>query len=99
MNSIFDGAPAHWRAIRLKRTVTGCRNGTWGEEPRGGPGDVVCVRVADFDRRRMRVTPDNATPRFVPEALRRESQLQPGALPPPQYRRGGVPPVGAGLLY
>src|SRR5579864_4679007 len=68
MSSLFRDSPAGWRTVRLKQTVTACRNGAWGEEPRGGPEDIVCVRVADFDRLRLLVSLDNPTLRCVPEA-------------------------------
>ncbi len=41
--------PKHWTTDRLKWTITDCRNGIWGAEP-DGVHDIVCVRVADFDR-------------------------------------------------
>ena len=66
MNSLFLHAPAHWQTVRLKQTVTACQNGTWGGEPRGGPDDVICVRVADFDRLRLRIDLRNPTLRSVP---------------------------------
>ena len=50
MIGLFHHAPSDWRTVRLKDTITACRNGTWGEEPAGASGDSICVRVADFDR-------------------------------------------------
>ena len=44
--------PAHWEVDRLKWTTSGTVNGTWGEEP-DGIDDLICVRVADFDRERF----------------------------------------------
>jgi type I restriction enzyme S subunit len=95
----FREAPAHWHAIPLKRTVSACTSGTWGEEPRGGSDDLVCVRVADFDRRRLRVDLGNPTLRFVPPAYRRGRMLQPGDLLLEKSGGGGDQPVGAVVLY
>jgi len=99
MNPLFRDAPAHWRTVRLKQTVTACRTGTWGEEPRGGTGDVVCVRVADFDRARLGVTLDNATMRFVPPSLRSGRMLARGDLLLEKSGGGDLQPVGAVVLY
>lgn len=56
--------PEHWEVKRLRETCGSLRSGTWGDEP-DGENDVVCVRVADFDRwqRRVRSVP---TIRAVP---------------------------------
>ena len=57
--------PSHWEVKRLKYTVTECSNGTWGAEPVGDDSDLVCVRVADFDRARGRINPTNLTMRSI----------------------------------
>lgn len=54
----------HWGVHRLKWSVTGCSNGVWGAEP-DGIDDVVCVRVADFDRDTLTVGIDALTVRAV----------------------------------
>lgn len=99
MNALFLHAPAHWRTVRLKRTVTGCQNGTWGDEPQGGPDDVICVRVADFDRLRFRVDLRSPTLRNVPQSYRRGRMLADGDLLLEKSGGGGGQPVGAVVLY
>ena len=99
MIAAFAEAPAHWRAIPLKRTVLSCTNGIWGEEPRGGSDDLVCVRVADFDRQRLCVDLANPTLRFVAPAFRRGRILEPGDLLLEKSGGGGDQPVGAVVLY
>jgi len=47
--------PQHWRCDRLRWSVSDSQTGVWGDDPRGDETDVICVRVADFDRRRLRV--------------------------------------------
>lgn len=95
----FREAPVHWHVIPLKRTLSACVNGIWGEEPRGGSHDLVCVRVADFDRHRLRVDLGNPTPRFVPPAYRRRRMLQPGDLLLEKSGGGGGQSVGVVVLY
>ncbi len=99
MNDLFIHAPANWRTVRLKQTVTACQNGTWGEEPRGGPDDIVCVRVADFDRLHLRADLGNPTRRFVPESHRRGRMLQRGDLLLEKSGGGDGQPVGAVVQY
>jgi len=95
----FRDAPAQWRAVPLKRTVMACTTGTWGEEPRGGFDDLICVRVADFDRQRLCVDLRNPTRRFVPAAYRHGRMLAPGDLLLEKSGGGDDQPVGAVVLY
>ena len=52
--------PAHWEVNRLKVTVQNFQNGVWGAEP-NGENEIACVRVADFDRIRLRAHMDKPT--------------------------------------
>jgi len=97
--SAFAEAPANWRTMPLKRTVSACTNGIWGEEPRGGSDDFVCVRVADFDRQRLCIDLRNPTLRFVPPAYRRGRILAPGDLLIEKSGGGDGQPVGSVVLY
>jgi len=99
MNSLFRNAPGHWRTVRLRHTVAACITGTWGEEPRGGPDDLICVRVADFDRMRGRVTLENPTFRFVPPSYRNRRMLARGDLLIEKSGGGEEQPVGSVVLY
>ena len=56
--------PSHWHVTRLKWSVAGCWNGVWGDEP-DEVNDVVCVRVADFDRDKLTVSSSGLTLRAV----------------------------------
>lgn len=72
--------PANWEVHRLKWAVTSCDNGVWGEEPDGGPDDVACIRVADFDRLRFSVSADNLTMRSIDARQRASRQVRNGDL-------------------
>lgn len=85
--------------MRLKHTVTGCQNGLWGDEPQGGGDDRICVRVADLDRVKLRVTLDDATWRSIPLADCRGRLLQPGNLLLEKSGGGELQPVGVVVLY
>lgn len=56
--------PEHWEVDRAKWSTIGCFNGVWGDEP-NGENDVVCVRVADFDRGSLLVVDQPPTMRAV----------------------------------
>lgn len=99
MNPIFLHAPARWQTVRLKQTVTACQNGTWGDEPNGGAGDLICARVADFDRLRLRADLRNPTWRSVPQPYRRGRMLVRGDLLLEKSGGGDGLPVGAVVLY
>lgn len=99
MNSLFRNAPGHWRTVRLRHTVAACITGTWGEEPRGGSDDLICVRVADFDRMRGRVRLENPTLRFIPPAYRNRRMLARGDLLIEKSGGGEEQPVGSVVLY
>lgn len=99
MIAAFHDAPAHWRSISLKQTVAACVNGTWGKEPHGGLDDLICVRVADFDRQRLSIDLSNPTLRFVPSPYRRGRMLAPGDLLVEKSGGGDGQPVGTVVLY
>ena len=42
--------PDHWEAKRIKYYIDNEQNGVWGDEAKGNENDIVCLRVADFDR-------------------------------------------------
>lgn len=79
-NAVWLGRiPSHWKVHRLKWSVTGCSNGVWGTEP-DGVDDVVCVRVADFNRETLTVGIDSLTNRAVEPNQLETRKLQRGDL-------------------
>ncbi len=65
--------PRHWPVYSLKRTVDGCVNGLWGEEP-DGENDIAVIRVADFERSFATVGLDKLTYRSI-TAKEKQSRL------------------------
>ena len=90
--------PAHWAVNRLGLTVTGCQNGVWGEEAEG-THDRICVRVADFDRIRFRVSLDNPTLRSIEPGIAETRRLEEGDLLLEKSGGGERQPVGAVVIY
>ncbi len=77
-NSASDwlgSVPSHWHVDRLKWSTTGCYNGVWGDEP-NDLDDLICIRVADFDRDRFVVVSNPPTIRAIEPAQRRNRILQ-----------------------
>ncbi|MEH8118404.1 restriction endonuclease subunit S [Aeromonas allosaccharophila] len=71
--------PTHWSLHALKRTVSGCINGIWGDEPKG-EDDLIVLRVADFDRNKLTVSDDKLTYRSISEKERKTRLLKKGDL-------------------
>ncbi len=90
--------PAHWTVDRLRWTIAGSQNGTWGDDP-DGVNDIICVRVADFDRMALRATIDTPTLRSVGESERKGRVLQRGDLLLEKSGGGELQPVGAVVQY
>lgn len=65
--------PRHWPVYSLKRTVDGCVNGLWGDEP-DGENDIAVIRVADFERSFATVGLDKLTYRSI-TAKEKQSRL------------------------
>ena len=90
--------PAHWEVRRLKDTIASYQNGVWGEDP-DGEHDIVCVRVADFDREKLRVKSDQPTVRSVDPRVAQERGLRPGDLLLEVSGGGTKQPVGTVVVY
>ena len=90
--------PAHWEVRRLRASVVGCFNGVWGEVP-SGASDMWCVRVADFERQRLRVSDRKLTMRGIPVSARNRRILVSGDLLIEKSGGGDRQPVGTVVLY
>ena len=91
--------PSHWAVERLKLSVDSCKNGIWGEEPANDDNDLPCVRVADFDRARLRVVLEDPTLRNVKPNERQGRLLSRGNLILEKSGGGEKQPVGFVVLY
>ena len=90
--------PAHWEVRRLKDSVISYQNGVWGEDP-DGSNDIMCVRVADFDRVSLRVRSKIPTLRSVDPRVVKERGLFPGDLLLEVSGGGDKQPVGTVVVY
>jgi type I restriction enzyme S subunit len=94
----LDSAPIGWRVDRLKTTIAFSQNGLWGDEP-DGTNDIVCVRVADFDRVRRQVVLEDPTVRSIPAAKIGRRLLKRGDLLIEKSGGGEHQPVGTVVKY
>ena len=97
--SWLGDVPTHWGVNRMKWSVDSSQNGIWGEEPDGGADDVRCVRVADFDRPKLRIQDRDITYRKVRPSDQRGRLLSKGDLILEKSGGGEKNPVGFVVLY
>ncbi|MDE0231631.1 MAG: restriction endonuclease subunit S [bacterium] len=90
--------PEHWVVVPLGKTTKGVANGIWGDEP-NGEDDIVCIRVADFDRHRWRVSLGQLTTRAVNSKERHRRLLRKGDLLLEKSGGGERQPVGVAVLF
>lgn len=94
----LGSVPEHWAIFSLKRSVDGCTNGLWGDEP-DGENDLAVIRVADFDRATCRVGLDKLTYRSITQKERASRLLQPGDLLIEKSGGGEKTLVGCVVLF
>ena len=85
--------PSAWPLDRLKWSVAGLFTGAWGDEP-NGVDDLICVRVADFERARLKVIESPPTLRAIGTKERSNRLLQIGDLLIEKSGGGDNQPVG-----
>ena len=90
--------PEHWEIRRLGATTQRIVAGTWGHDPTGRD-DIACVRVADFDRKRLGVDLRKPTLRSVPAGERQGRLLEAGDLLLEKSGGGDQQPVGTVVQF
>ncbi|WP_295429790.1 hypothetical protein [uncultured Thiodictyon sp.] len=98
-NAWIPTRPASWQLSRLKWTVRFSANGIWGDDADGGYDDIACIRVADFDRQRLRIAAIEPTMRSIPRSAQQNRRLKIGDLLLEKSGGGGNQPVGVVVLY
>ena len=90
--------PVHWEMNRLRATLNGCQNGVWGDEA-DEVHDLICVRVADFNRLQFRVRLDQPTIRSIDPRIAKSRRLEDEDLLLEKSGGGDKQPVGAVVMY
>ena len=91
--------PQKWEIKQLKRSVVGCINGIWGDESNGGEEDISVIRIADFDRPRLRIKGVEYTKRAISEKERERRLLSFGDLLIEKSGGGEKTQVGQVVLF
>jgi type I restriction enzyme S subunit len=87
-----------WRPTRLKYLVS-VQAGTWGDEPAGASHDVYCIRAADFDRQRLRVSAAKLPLRAVDPLVFANLSLAAGDIVLEKSGGGSDQAVGGSVLF
>ena len=90
--------PHNWIVKRIKHSVKTSKSGTWGDDPTGDD-DIICVRVADFDRDYLTIREDKLTYRSILETQREGRLLCPGDLLLEKSGGGENQSVGTVVYY
>ncbi|AZE30307.1 restriction endonuclease subunit S [Pseudomonas chlororaphis] len=90
--------PQHWPVYSLKRTVEGCVNGLWGDEP-DGENDIAVIRVADFERSFATVGLDKLTYRSITTKEKQSRLIKSGDLLIEKSGGGEKTLVGCVVLF
>lgn len=75
----FSEVPEHWEIRKLKWTIDNLKNGVWGKD-KNGIDDLVCIRVADFNRINFCIDNSNLTLRAIEEKDRSGRLIKKGDL-------------------
>lgn len=95
----LGNVPAHWPVDRIKWSLRDCRNGVWGNEPADDGNDIICLRVADFDRENLSVSLEHHTIRNVDAETASSRLVQRGDLLLEKSGGGERQLVGAVVKY
>ena len=92
--------PAHWNLVRLKSLIVTRDGGAWGEEAAGRDGDMICLRIADFDYQRycFKSHGELTVRHFKPDVIER-LRLLPGDILVEKSGGGEKTPVGRAVLF
>lgn len=91
--------PEEWATLRIKQLLNSETNGIWGEEPKSDANDILCIRVADFDRDFENLSRNDNTVRNIREQDYQPRELQKGDLLIEKSGGGDLLPVGRVGLF
>ncbi|WP_205801192.1 restriction endonuclease subunit S [Micromonospora thermarum] len=79
--------------------ISSSANGVWGNDALGDGTDVFCVRAADFDRTRQRVSKERLPLRSIDSKALSQHMLRPGDLILEKSGGGEKQPVGMAVIF
>jgi type I restriction enzyme S subunit len=90
--------PSEWKKLPLKFLFRYHSGGVWGDEARNDDGDVICVRVADFDFTEFVAHSSEFTIRSIP-GIKKELILDEDSILLEKSGGGDQQPVGRAVRY
>jgi type I restriction enzyme S subunit len=96
---LFPAAPEGRMTSRLKQVFSSVRSGLWGADPAGDEHDVICVRVADFDRLQLTAGSRAGTVRSIDPGRLRSRTLRHGDVLLEKSGGGDKAPVGYAVSF
>lgn len=96
---MFPVAPDGRATARLRQVFSSMRSGLWGADPAGDEHDVICVRVADFDRLRLTAGSRSGTVRSIDPVRLRSRTLRHGDVLLEKSGGGDKAPVGYAVSF
>ncbi len=94
--------PFDWKLCRMKSCIASRESGAWGDEPSGESGDVICLRIADFDYGRFRFNnaPESElTKRYYTQDVINRLTLHKGDILIEKSGGGEKTPVGRTVIF
>lgn len=97
----LGNVPKHWEVRRVRSCLLSTRSGIWGTDPdpQNASDQIICIRVADFDIERLRVSTKKLTVRAIPESARMPRLLQFGDILLEKSGGGEAEPIGRVVLF
>ncbi len=95
----IEETPEHWKFYRLKYIFDTIQNGIWGENPIGNENDIICIRVADFNRTNHSIHLNNPTVRNISSDEKTKHHLKKGDILLERSGGGEKQPVGFTVIY
>lgn len=94
--------PADWSLIRMKNCIKKRDGGAWGEDATGEDGDIICLRIADFDYARFRfkpTAPEQLTKRRYSQDVIQKLSLAKNDILIEKSGGGEKTPVGRSVIF
>lgn len=91
--------PEHWEFFKLKFVFDIIKNGIWGSNQLNDEHDIICIRVADFNRKKNSIELKNPTIRNISFDEKEKHLLENGDLLLERSGGGEKQPVGFTVIY
>ena len=95
----IDELPSAWGVRKIKYIVSGLVGGIWGSEPQENVNDTCCIRVADFNYRKLSISTSNLTIRNILPNERSRRILKTNDLLLEKSGGGEKTPVGRTVMF